>query len=113
VPRMPLVDQQRKAAIRQSLVWSALSYIPVVAGIAWVVFAWHQWSGRGQLLAVSGLLICLAASSALFLPVLRRLVPPTRGMLGMSVSTYTYLSISAAAAMAAFLAVVAFVTPFK
>jgi hypothetical protein len=34
-------------------------------------------------------------------------------MLGMSVSTYTYLSISAAIAMAAVLAVVAFVTPFK
>jgi hypothetical protein len=113
VPRMPLVDQQRKAAIRQSLVWSALSYIPVVAGIAWFSFAWHQWSGRGQLLAVSGLMIGLAASSALFLPVLRRLVPPTRRMLGMSVSTYTYLSISAAIAIAAVLAVVAFVIPFK
>jgi ABC-type uncharacterized transport system permease subunit len=34
------VDQQRKADTRWSLTWSVLSYIPVVAGIAWFIFAW-------------------------------------------------------------------------
>ena len=110
---MPPVDQQKKAAIRRSLVWSAVSYIPIVAGIAWLVFAWPRWSGRGPLLAASGLIIGAAAGSALFLPVLRRLVPTTKRMWGMSVSTYTYLSISAAIVMAAVLVIVAFVIPLK
>ena len=107
------MDQPKTAAVRWSLIWSALGYIPLVAGIAWFIFAWRQWSGRGPLIATSGLLVGLATSSALFLPILRRLVPPTRRRFGMSVSTYMYLSISAALAMAALLMVVAFVGPIK
>ena len=109
---MPPVDQQRKADTRWSLTWSVLSYIPVVAGIAWFIFAWNQWPGPGPLLAVSGLMVGLSASSALFLPLLRRLVP-TRRVLGMSISAYTYISIGAAIAMAVVLAVVAFLIPLK
>jgi hypothetical protein len=106
------VDRPRKGAIRKALAWSAISYIPLTAGIAWFIFAYRQWSGRGQLLAGSGFLIGIAASAALFLPALR-LFAPTRRPLGMSVSTYTYLSISAAIAMAAILAVIAFAIPLK
>jgi hypothetical protein len=57
-------------------------------------------------------MIGLAASSALFLPVLRRLAP-TRRVLGMSISTYTYLSMGTAIAMAVVLAAVAFLVPQK
>jgi hypothetical protein len=58
--------------------WSAISYIPLVAGIAWFIFPWHQWGGRGQLLALSGLMIALGASSGLFLQALRVVVPKRR-----------------------------------
>jgi hypothetical protein len=92
--------------------WSGASYIPLVAGIAWFIFAWHQWGGRGQLLALSGLMIALGASSGLFLQALR-IVGPKRRPFGMSVSTYRYLSIAAALSMAAVLALVAFAIPLK
>jgi hypothetical protein len=92
--------------------WSAISYIPLVAGIAWFIFAWHQWGGRGQLLAVSGLMVALGASSWLFLQALRVVVPKRRP-LGMSISTYSYLSFASALAMAAVLALVAFAIPLK
>jgi hypothetical protein len=109
---MPPVDQHGKASIRRSLAWSVLSYIPVVAGIAWFIFAWHQWPGPGPLLAVSGLMVGLAGSSALFLPLLRQLAP-TQRVFGMSVSAYSYVSIGAAIAIAMVLAVVAFLIPLK
>lgn len=109
---MPHMHQQRKAAIRQSLVWSSISYVPVVAGIAWFAFAIRHWSGsRGAFLAVSGLMVGIAASSALYLPVLQRLNPKRRGLFGISVARYTYISISAAIAIAAVLVVAAFLVP--
>ena len=92
--------------------WSSFSYIPLVAGIAWFIFSWRHWGGRGQLLAVSGLMIGLGASSGLFFQALRTVVPKQRP-LGMSFSTYTYVSVGAAIAIAVVLAVVAFVIPFK
>lgn len=107
------MNQENKTAFRRVFVWSFLSYIPIAAGIAWFAFAWSRWWGRGPLLATSGLLIGLSAGSALYLPVLRRLVPPSREMWGISVSTFTYLSVSAAIALALVLVVVAFAVPLK
>lgn len=92
--------------------WSATSYIPLVAGVAWFIFAWHRWGGRGQLLALSGLMFALGASSGLFLQALRVVVPKQRP-LGMTFSTYSYLSIASAFAIAAVLALVAFAIPLK
>lgn len=92
--------------------WSAFSYIPLIAGIAWFIFSWHHWGARGQLLALSGLMVGLGASSGLLLQAMRAVVPQRRP-LGLSVSTYTYLSVGMAIAMAVVLAVVAFVVPFR
>jgi hypothetical protein len=94
-------------------VWSALSYIPLVAGIAWVVFALGHWAGsQGQLFAGSGLLVGIAASSALFLPVLRLRIP-TRRFMGVSITGYTVASVSAAVVLAAVLALIAVTVPLK
>ena len=105
------MDQQRKSARRRAVMWSSISYIPLVAGVAWFFFAMGHWSGsRAAFLAVSGAMVGVSATSALFLPVLR-LLSPTRRLLGMSLTQYTYVSISAAIAIAAVLLVVAFVIP--
>jgi O-antigen ligase len=92
----------------QVIAWgSALSYIPVVAGIAWVVFALGHWSRpQSELFATSGFLIGAAASSVLFLPVLR-LRAPTRKFLGLSVSQYTLISVAMGVLLAAMLAMTA------
>jgi hypothetical protein len=107
------VYPQKKVAAGRVIVWSALSYIPLVAGIAWVVFSVSHWTGsRGQLLAGSGFLVGAAASSALFLPVLR-LRNPTRRFLGLSITGYTVASVSAAVLLAATLAMIAITVPLK
>jgi hypothetical protein len=112
VQQIPL-GPQRKAAIRQLLLWTSISYIPLLGGLAWAFFATRHWAGsRGVFLSVSGVMIGVAASSALFFPVLR-LVNPKLRLMGMSVAGYTYVSISLAIAIAAVLAVAAFAIPQK
>jgi hypothetical protein len=101
------LDPQREAAIRRSLVWNGISFLPLLAAIAWWLFATDHWAGmRGLLLAASGLMIGLGASSALFFPALNAL-SPTRRVLGMSLAKYTLVSILIAVAAAAVLAVLA------
>ncbi len=101
------MDPQTKVASRRAIVWSALSYIPLVAGIAWAVFALDHWAGpRGQLLAGSGLLVGLAGSAAVFLPVLQ-VRNPMRRFMGVSTTVYMVASISAAVLLAAVLAIIA------
>jgi hypothetical protein len=91
----------------QVIAWSALSYIPLVAGIAWVVFALGHWSRpQSELFATSGFLIGAAASSVLFLPVFR-LRAPRRKFLGLSVREYTIVSVAMAVVLAAMLAMTA------
>jgi len=102
-----------KVAAGRIIVWSALSYIPLVAGIAWAAFSVDHWTGsRAQLLAGSGFLVGAAASSVLFLPVLRR-SNPMRRFLGLSITGYTVASVSAAVLLAATLAIIAFTVPLK
>lgn len=102
------LDPLKQAAIRRSLVWLGLSYVPLIGGCAWAIFAFGHWAGsRGPLLAGSGLLIGLAASSALFFPFLRAVAKPNRRLLGMSIATYTLVSVLAGIALAAVLAVIA------
>jgi len=108
--RTPL-DPQRRAAIRRSLVWVPISYVPLVGGLAWAFFAAGHWTGtRAVFLAVSGVMIGVAASSALYLPVLR-VTSPNRRLLGMSLTRYSYISIVLALAIAAVLAVAAIAIP--
>jgi hypothetical protein len=59
---------------------------------------------------MSGLMIGVAASSALFLPFLRS-TAGTRRLMGMSVEKYTYVSTSLAIGIAAVLGVAAVVVP--
>ena len=95
------------------IAWSALSYIPLVAGIGWAVFAAGHWTrSQGELLAVSGFLLGAAASALLFLPVLR-LRASTRRFMGLSVTAYTVVSASAAVILAVVLALVALTIPLK
>jgi len=61
-------------------------------------------------LAVSGVMVGVAASSALFFPVVRA-TSPTRLLLGMSVAGYTWLSIWLALGLAAIFAVVGLAIP--
>src|SRR5450759_5317156 len=110
LPQVPL-DPQRKAAIRRALLWLPLSYIPLLAGIAWAFFAWRHWAGsRGTFLAVSGVMIGVAASYALSFPFIR-IVSANRRLMGMSLARYTYVSIFIAIAIAVALAVAAVVVP--
>jgi hypothetical protein len=82
--------------MRRVIAWSALSYFALVAGIGWAVIAVGHWTrSQGELLAVSGFLLGAAASALLFLPVLR-LRASTRRSMGLSVTAYTVVSVSAA-----------------
>ncbi|HEV2027132.1 MAG TPA: hypothetical protein VGS16_01210 [Candidatus Dormibacteraeota bacterium] len=104
-------NSERKQAVRRSLKWVAISYVPLLAGFGWIFFAANHWAGsRGGLLGASGLMIGVAASAALFLPFLR-VVSPNRRVVGMSVGTYTLVSIVIAIAVAAGFAVAALAQP--
>jgi hypothetical protein len=98
---------------RRVVAWSALSYIPLLAGIGWAVFAVGHWTrSQGQLLAVSGFVLGAAASALLFLPVLR-LRASTRRFVGLSVTAYTVVSVSAAIVLAVVLALIAVTIPLE
>ncbi|HLQ15099.1 MAG TPA: hypothetical protein VK256_04495 [Candidatus Eisenbacteria bacterium] len=76
-----------------------------------MLFATRHWAGsRGVFLGVSGLMIGVAASSALLLPFLRA-TAGTRRLMGMSVEKYTYFSTSLAIGIAAVLGVAAVAAP--
>ena len=91
----------------------AISYVPLLAGGAWAFFATGHWPRpKGSLLGASGLLIGIAASSALFLPVLLALIP-SRRLLGMSIGRYTYVGILVTVVLAAALAVWALAGPLR
>src|SRR6266852_4915913 len=45
IVRVP-ADPERLAAIRRSFHWVWFSYVPLTAGIAWLVFAVRQWAGH-------------------------------------------------------------------
>jgi hypothetical protein len=112
VPRVPL-DPEQKLAIRRSFKWVWISYAPLIAGLAWMLFAINQWPGfRGVLLGASGLIIGLAGSSAAFLPFLLA-ISPARRIMGMSLVTYTRGSIIVGVALAVITAVAAFALPLR
>jgi hypothetical protein len=93
--------------------WNAISFLPLFAAIAWWLFAIDHWAGmRGLLVAASGLMICLAASSALFFPALQAL-SPNRRLMGMSLARYTLVSILVGIAIAVALAIAALAVPQK
>jgi hypothetical protein len=70
-------------------------------------FATSHWAGsRGMLLGLSGLMIGLAASSALTMPFLRAVSTNRQG-----IARYMYISISVALAIAVVLLVAAFLVP--
>lgn len=109
----PETDQQRKEAIRHAWLWSAISYIPLVAGIAWALFAMRHWAGsRGVFLGASGVMVGVAASSAIFFPVLKGLSPKLR-LMGISLARYTQVSIVLAIAIAVVLAIAGVAVPEK
>jgi hypothetical protein len=92
------MDSVTKTAMRRVIAWSALSYVPLLAGIGWAIFAVGHWTrSQGELLAVSGFLLGAAASAFLFLPVLR-LRASTPRFMGLSVTAYTVVSVSVAIA---------------
>jgi hypothetical protein len=83
----------------------------LVGGLVWALFASRNWAGsRGDFLAVSGVMLGVAASSALSLPLLR-IVTEGRKVMRMSLTRYTYVSISIAIAIAAVLVVAAVLVP--
>jgi len=101
-------DPERSAAIRQSLRWLWLSYVPVLAGIGWLVFAVRQWAGqRGVFLGISGVILGLVASAGIFYPFLR-VTASGRRIAGVSVGTYTLVAAVLGVAIAVVLAVLAF-----
>jgi len=101
-------DPDRSAAIRRSLRWLWFSYIPVIAGIGWLVFAVKQWAGqRGVFLGISGVMLGVVASAAIFYPFLR-VAASGRRIAGMSVGTHTLVAAVLGAAIAVVLAVLAF-----
>lgn len=61
---------------------------------------------------MSGVMVGVAASSALFFPVLK-VLSPKRRLMGMSLARYTYVSILLAIAIAAVLAIAAVAVPEK
>jgi hypothetical protein len=110
VPEVPL-DPQRKAAMRRALLWAPVSYVPLLGGLAWAFFASSHWTGsRAAFLAASGVMFGAAASTALYLPVLRTL-GALRRVMGMSLVRYSYISIFVAIAIAVALLVAAVVEP--
>jgi fluoride ion exporter CrcB/FEX len=105
------MDPQRQAAIRQALLRLPISYAPLLGGLVWALFASRNWAGpRGDFLAVSGVMIGLAASSALSLPFLR-VVTEGRKVMRMSLTRYTYVSISIAIGIAVVLVGAAVLVP--
>jgi hypothetical protein len=95
------MDPERKAAIRRSIKWLAFSYVALGAAAGWALFAVRQWPGsRGGLLAVSGVMFCVAADSALISRFISEL-SPNRRILGMTIARYTAVSIFVATAIAA------------
>jgi hypothetical protein len=99
--------------MRHVIAWSALSYVPLLVGIGRAVFAVGHWTrSQGELLAVSGFLLGAAASALLFLPVLR-LRASTRRFMGLSVTAYTVVSVSAAIVLALVLALIAVTIPLE
>src|SRR5262249_28210220 len=110
---MPRMDSPTRATTRRVIAWSGLSYLPLVGGIGWAVFAVGHWTrSQGELLAVSGFLLGAAASALLFLPVLR-LRAPTQRFMGLSVTAYTVVSASAAIVLAVVLALLAVTLPLE
>jgi hypothetical protein len=80
----------------------------LLAGLAWAFVATGHWAGsRGVFLAVSGVMIGLAASSALTFPFIRT-VSANRPVMRTGMARYMYVSISIAIAVAVVLAVAAF-----
>jgi hypothetical protein len=110
IHRAPL-DPQKKAAIRSSLKWLALSCVPLFVGLAWMLFATGHWAGsRGVFRGMSRVMIGVGTSSALTIPFLRALNPtPLRP--GWAAIRYTTLSIWVAIASAAVLLVASVVVP--
>ena len=105
--RAPL-DPHKKAAIRGSLKWLALSYVPLFVGLAWMLFATGHWAGsRGVFRGMSGVMIGVGTSSALTIAFLRAVNP----MPGWAAIRYTTLSISVAIASAVVLLVASVVVP--
>ena len=100
-PQPAPTDPERQAALRRSLKWLAFSYVALGAAGGWALFAVRHWPGsKGGLLAVSGVMVCLAADSALISRFLLE-VSPHRRVLGMSLARYTTVSIFVAIAVAA------------
>jgi hypothetical protein len=85
-------DPERLAAIRSSFHWVWFSYVPLTAGIAWLVFAVRQWAGhRGLFLGISGVMLGVVASAAIVFPFIR-VAAPGRRIAGMSFGTYTLVT---------------------
>jgi hypothetical protein len=105
------MDPGKEAAVRRSVKWVAISFVPLFAGPAWLLFAQGHWAGsRGVFLGMSGLMIGLAADSALLLPFFRA-INSTRRVLGMTNVRYTVVSFWLAIGIAAVLLVAAVVVP--
>jgi hypothetical protein len=110
VVRSP-VDTERRAAIRQSLKWVWLSYLPLAAGIAWWVFAVKEWAGqRGFFLGISGFMFGLAGGAAIYSRFMS-VVAPGRRLVGMSFGTYTLVMAALALVLAIVFAAFAFASP--
>ena len=104
-------DPERSAAIRRSLRWVWFSYVPIIAGIAWLMVAVRQWPGhRGVFLGVSGVMFGVVASAAIIFPFIR-VAASGRRIAGMSTGTYTLVTTVLGAAIAVVLAVLAFALP--
>jgi hypothetical protein len=104
-------DPERSAAIRRSLRWLWFSYIPAIAGIAWLLFAVRQWAGqRGVYVGISGVMFGVVASAAIAFPFIR-VAASGRRIAGMSIGTYTLVATVLGLAIAVTLAVLAFALP--
>jgi len=77
-----------------------------------IVAVGHWTRSQGELLGVSGFLLGAAAFALLFLPVLR-LRASTRRFMGLPVTAYTVVSVSAAMVLAVVLALIAVTIPLE
>ncbi len=87
-PPIPL-EPERAAAVRRATVWVIASWLPIAAGLAWLVYAAVQWPRpRGPLIGAAGLMAAVGVSIVMTRPTLELLGPGRRTM-GMSAAQFT------------------------
>jgi hypothetical protein len=85
---MKPVDPLTLAAARRYVKWVPFSYVALIGGVVWMLYARGHWPGsRGLLLGASGMLIAIALSGAGSLSFIKA-IEAGRRFLGLHYSTF-------------------------